>query len=133
MINKNGQIVQTAFSNVIDQIMRKVKPSLVIVDPLSAYGAGERLINDNEVALSGVLRTLAERNTCCVLFIHHVGQVAAERKKEGQYAGRGGTAVADNSRMSALFYPVETTDEARHIGLPATIPPEQVYGAMWPL
>ena len=73
-------------------------------DPASFFSAGERFVNDGEAALMMALRAVsAGLGGAAVGIIHHTGQAAARDKIVDQYAGRGGSAFADNGRATLVL------------------------------
>ncbi len=82
---------------VLKQALEKVKPKLVIVDPLQAYlGAGVDMHRANEVrpVLSG-LSTLAEKHGCAVVCIRHLNKSLGGK---ALYAGLGSIDFAAAAR-----------------------------------
>lgn len=85
----------------VDELLRKYEGAgltLVILDPLSLLGPGERFVNDGEIAVARIARKISRALDCAVLIVHHVSQNVARAGITDQHAGRGGTAGADNSR-----------------------------------
>ena len=94
-------------SGVVEDIVngcRDLPPVLIIIDPAVSFGVGESRVNDAEQGLIEVGRELRRKLNCCVRYIHHTGKVNAANKSSGQYAGRGGSAFADGSRMVAIMH-----------------------------
>ncbi|MDA1101829.1 MAG: AAA family ATPase [Proteobacteria bacterium] len=90
------------FSNLPDEIVATysdVGIRLTVCDPATFFGAGERFVNDNESTLMQAGRRIQQGlGSGAFGYIHHTGQAAAREGITDQYAGRGGTAFADNSR-----------------------------------
>lgn len=76
-----------------------LRPVLVVIDPAVSFGVGESRVNDAEQGLVEAARRLRKTIECCVLYIHHTGKQNARERVKDQYAGRGGSAFADGSRM----------------------------------
>lgn len=94
-------------SGVVEDIVngcRDLPPVLIIIDPAVSFGVGESRVNDAEQGLIEVARELRRKLNCCVRYIHHTGKVNAMTKSTSQYAGRGGSAFADGSRMVAILH-----------------------------
>lgn len=94
-------------SGVVDDIIegcRDMPPVLIIIDPAVSFGVGESRVNDAEQGLIEVARELRRKLNCCVRYVHHTGKVNAIIKSTSQYAGRGGSAFADGSRMVAIMH-----------------------------
>lgn len=94
-------------SGVVDDIIegcRDMPPVLIIIDPAVSFGVGESRVNDAEQGLIEVARELRRKLNCCVRYVHHTGKFNAITKSTSQYAGRGGSAFADGSRMVAIMH-----------------------------
>jgi len=68
------------------------------VDPVALLGPGEMSGNDGMAQFMRTARMLGNGLNAAVRLIHHVAQAVARGGIKDQYAGRGGTAFADNSR-----------------------------------
>lgn len=93
-------------------------PDWVIFDPLVSFGVGESRVNDAEQGLIEAFRFIVKRLNCCVEGIHHTGKQNARDKTGDQYSGRGGSALADGSRMVAVLNPVSATDWVKKCDTP---------------
>jgi hypothetical protein len=85
----------------VDEIVAKYKGAklaVAILDPTSLLGPGEMSGNDGMAELMRTSRMLSQQLEAAVRLVHHVAQAVARGKIRDQYAGRGGTAFADNSR-----------------------------------
>jgi len=85
--------------DLIIEVCEKIKPVLIVIDPAVSFGVGESRVNDAEQGLIEAARKLRRALNCCVQYIHHSGKQNAREKSIDQYAGRGGSAFADGSRM----------------------------------
>lgn len=94
-------------------------------DPATYFGPGERYVNDGEALLMKVARRVAHAWGCAAGYIHHTGQSAARDKTIDQYAGRGGSAFADNSRTVWVLHSYEGSKQNLPL-LPAEIAPQDV-------
>jgi RecA-family ATPase len=92
-------------NNLIDGI-KEWKPDWVIFDPLVSFGVGESRVNDAEQGLIEAFRILRNQLDACIEGIHHSGKANAREKTLDQYAGRGGSSLADGSRMVAVMQPL---------------------------
>lgn len=86
--------------------LRDFRPDWLIMDPLVSFGVGEQRVNDAEQGLIEAMRILRNEFDCCVEGIHHSGKANAREKTLDQYAGRGGSAMADGSRMVCVMQPL---------------------------
>jgi len=79
--------------------------AMVNIDPMVFFGAGERLTNDAEAAMNQVTKRLARYLNAHVRVVHHTGKQVAREGIADQYAGRGGSALADNARQMMQVLP----------------------------
>lgn len=100
-----GNIVLTALADRIVEAYRDDPPAIVIFDPLVSFGASEEAVNTNEQALVTAARRIVRGLNCCVRAVHHTGKLVAREGHLDQYAGRGGSALADGARMVAVLQP----------------------------
>ena len=101
--NVSGNLHATAFANAIIERFADDPPTMIIFDPLASFGAGEDMINVNEQSIIDVCRRLVRALECCVKVIHHTGKANARNGTLDQYSGRGGSALADGSRMTTVM------------------------------
>lgn len=78
-------------------------PVLVQFDPVVSFGVGEARVNDAEQGLIHAARVVMTELDCCVRLVHHSGKGPALEKRADQYAGRGGSALADGARMVSVM------------------------------
>lgn len=109
---RDGNVVLTALADDIAARYREDPPAVIVFDPLASFGASEQAVNDNEQALITASRRLVGALDCCVRLIHHTGKANARQATPDQYAGRGGSALADGSRMTTVLqaYDPETSE-----------------------
>jgi RecA-family ATPase len=74
-------------------------PSLLIIDPTVSFGVGESRVNDAEQGMIDAARRIRNGARCGVILVHHTGKENARNRTRDQYSGRGGSALADGSRM----------------------------------
>jgi len=99
-VDRQGGVVATRF---VDELIEKyggVGLCLTTFDPTSLIGPGEMSGNDGMSELMRIGRLCSVRLSSAVRLIHHVSQVVARSGIADQYAGRGATAFADNSRSN---------------------------------
>ena len=80
-------------------------PVLVVFDPAVSFGIGEDRVNTNEQGLIMAARAIRNGLGCAVRIVHHTGKAVAREKISDQYAGRGGSALADGARMVVVMHP----------------------------
>ena len=91
--------VDQAAVDALTTLIAPLAPSLVVIDPAVSFGVGEARVNDAEQGLIEAGRRIRGALNAAVLFVHHTGKQNGRDKAEDQYAGRGGSAFADGSRM----------------------------------
>jgi hypothetical protein len=94
-----GELTQSKAVEELVEAYRDIGPSLVNLDPQTYFGPGERMVNDGEAELMRAGRRLSRGLGCAVRFEHHTGKGNARSREVDQYAGRGGSAGADNARF----------------------------------
>ena len=99
----NGNIVLTPIADAVVERYRHHPPVVVTFDPLVSFGASEQAVNDNEQALITAARRIVRGLGCCVRYVHHTGKANARAATLDQYSGRGGSAMADGSRMTTVL------------------------------
>lgn len=104
-----------AIDDLVDAL-RNFAPDWIIFDPLVSFGVGESRVNDAEQGLIESFRIIRNRLDCCTEGIHHTGKQNARNKSEDQYSGRGGSALADGSRMIAVLNPLNPCEWAQATG-----------------
>lgn len=89
-------------SEALDRLIVNIgvlNPSLLIVDPMVSFGVGESRVNDAEQGMIDAARRIRNAARCGVIYVHHTGKANARGETLDQYSGRGGSALADGSRM----------------------------------
>ena len=103
--DNTGRIVATGFADSIIQSAGSLgHVSLIVLDPLAGLH-GQSVLNDTERSLITECRHIVHKLGCTVRLVHHTGQMAARSGTLDQYAGRGGSSLADGSRMVAVLAP----------------------------
>lgn len=102
-------VVAAGFAEQVVDAARDLAPVLVQFDPLVSFGVGESRTNDAEQALIEAGRVITGGLDCCTRFVHHTGKAPALDRRTDQYTGRGGSALADGSRMVIVM---QALDEA---------------------
>ena len=100
-----GNIRVTTLADRLIEAHRGDGLAMMLFDPLVSFGASETMVNENEQGLITALRRISTALDCCVRVIHHTGKANAREKTLDQYSGRGGSAMADGSRMTAVLAP----------------------------
>lgn len=112
-LDRHGNVVLTGLADAIVERFRDAPPVMVGFDPAISFGAGERIVNDNEQSLVLAARRIVRGLGCCVRLIAHTGKENARSGTLDQYASRGGSALADGTRMVAVLrsWDPEATDD----------------------
>lgn len=100
---EDGNMMLTPLADSIVERFRDDPPVIVLFDPLVSFGVSEERVNTNEQALITAARRIVKGLDCCVRYIHHTGKANAREKSMDQYSGRGGSALADGSRMTTVL------------------------------
>lgn len=111
-------------SSLIDAL-REWRPDWLICDPLVSFGVGESRVNDSEQGLIEAFRLLRNELKCRIEGIHHTGKAVARDKVTDQYAGRGGSALADGARMVVVIQALNSKEWGKSTG---TLPAEGETG-----
>lgn len=78
-------------------------PSKIIFDPINSFWGSESALNDMNKAVTKFCSQIAHEANCQVEMINHIGKVSSNNKDMGQFAGRGGTGLPSNSRISRVI------------------------------
>jgi RecA-family ATPase len=109
LIMKDRQGFITPHAEAMRKVMEAVddlKPKLIIFDPISSFWGSESALNDMNKAVTKFMSELVERSGACVEMINHMGKSSSQAKDMTQFAGRGGTGLPSNSRVSRVLRPV---------------------------
>ncbi len=109
----DGNLQLTGLADKIIETYKSDPPGLTVLDPLVSFGVSEQQVNDNEQAIVTACRRIVRGLECCVLLVHHTGKAYANEKALHQYAGRGGSALADGARIVVVMqlYDPDESDE----------------------
>ncbi|NBA93448.1 AAA family ATPase [Pseudomonas sp. R5(2019)] len=98
-LDASGNIVMTSHVDELCRLYAGEGLAMVNIDPLVYFSPGERLVNDAEAAMCQVAKRLSRELGAHVRLIHHTGKIVAREAITDQYAGRGGSSLADGSRQ----------------------------------
>jgi hypothetical protein len=110
---RDGNVELTSLADKIVSAYRSDPPVMVVFDPAISFGASEGLINENEQGLVTAARRIVRRLDCCVRYISHTGKASARGKSLDQYTARGGSALADGTRMTAVMQSWSPKDDRK--------------------
>ena len=97
-------------------VLADIQPAVVFIDPAVSFGTGESRVNDAEQGLIEAARRIRNEAICAVMFVHHTGKQSARLQTTDQYAGRGGSAFADGSRMVHVLQPLDSGEWLKATG-----------------
>lgn len=110
---EDGNLLMTDLAERIIEKFHGEGLSLIEFDPMIFFGPGERFVNDGEAHLMQVGRLLCRELKCCVRYSHHISKAAFREGTVDQYAGRGGSAGADNARFVHMLVRHTASDSRR--------------------
>jgi RecA-family ATPase len=102
-VERDSVVPSTKLDRFISAVS-SLSPAIVFVDPAVSFGVGESRVNDAEQGLIEAARRIRNEVGCAVVYIHHTGKQSARLGTTDQYAGRGGSAFADGSRMVHVLH-----------------------------
>ena len=102
-VDSGGRLVRTKVLDELVEEYKGIRLSAIFADPQNAFGPGERFVNDGEAELMRAGAWLSRTLECAVRFDHHTGKASGRAGHTDQYAGRGGSAGADNARFVHLL------------------------------
>lgn len=84
------------------------QPKMVVFDPISSFWGSEAALNDMNKAVIKFMNEIIEKcdNGVCVEMINHMGKQSSANKDMTQFAGRGGSGLPSNARVSRVLRPV---------------------------
>lgn len=88
------------------EAVEDIKPKMIVFDPISSFWGSESALNDMNKAVTKFMSELVERSHACVEMINHMGKQSSANKDMSQFAGRGGTGLPSNARVSRVLRPV---------------------------
>ena len=108
-----------AFNKVM-QAIDDIKPKMIVFDPIAMFWGPESGLNDMNKAVIKFMSLLVEKSGACVDMINHMGKSSSSSKDMSQFAGRGGSGLPSNSRVSRVLrgIPAEEFMELMGVSLP---------------
>ena len=91
----------------------EVKPKVYYFDPLVYFGLSEAQMNVSEPALMQAVKWMAKQLEASICLIHHMSKMATRNEIDDAHAGRGGSALGDNSRGVRVINKVQDHDAIR--------------------
>lgn len=99
--------------NRIMEAVTDFQPKMIVFDPISSFWGSESMLNDMNKAVTRFVSDLVDRSNACVEIVNHMGKSSSAQKDMTQFAGRGGSGLPSNSRVSRVLRgltPEEFTD-----------------------
>ncbi len=90
----------------VSEAIEDIKPKMVVFDPISSFWGSELALNDMNKAVTKFMSELVERYAICVEMINHMGKASSANKDMSQFAGRGGSGLPSNARVSRVLRPI---------------------------
>ncbi len=88
------------------EAIQDVNPKMVVFDPISSFWGSESALNDMSKAVIKFMSELVENSQASIEMINHMGKQSSGNKDMTQFAGRGGSGLPSNSRISRTLRPV---------------------------
>lgn len=88
------------------EAVNDIKPKMIVFDPISSFWGSESALNDMNKAVTKFVSELVERSGACVQMINHMGKSSSANKDMSQFAGRGGSGLPSNARVSRVLRPI---------------------------
>lgn len=89
--------------NKVMQAVEDIQPKLIVFDPISSFWGSEIALNDMAKAVGKFMNELVIKSGACVEMINHMGKQSSSSKDMSQFAGRGGTGLPSNARVSRVI------------------------------
>lgn len=106
---------QDAMNKVL-QAVHDIKPKMVVFDPISSFWGSEAALNDMAKAVNKFMGRVATEGKCCVEMINHMGKTSSSTKDMSQFAGRGGTGLPSNARVSRVMRAIDEEEYTKITG-----------------
>ena len=86
----------------VNEAIEDIKPKMIVFDPISSFWGSESQLNDMNKVVTKFMSRIAERGICTEM-INHMGKSSSANKDMSQFAGRGGSGLPSNSRVSRVL------------------------------
>ena len=101
----------------VKQAVDDIKPKMIVFDPIASFWGSESALNDMNKAVNRFMGELVTYSNACVEMINHMGKQSSSQKDMSQFAGRGGSGLPSNSRVSRVLRSVNSTEYMELTGL----------------
>lgn len=103
--------------NKILEAVQDIRPKMIVFDPISSFWGSEAALNDMAKAVGKFMNRLVDESHACVEMINHMGKQSSNAKDMTQFAGRGGTGLPSNARVSRVLRSVFVDEYMETTGL----------------
>lgn len=100
---------ESAFNKILEAV-DDIKPKMIVFDPIASFWGSEKDLNDMNRSVIKIMGRLVDRSNACVVMINHMGKASSNSKDMSQFAGRGGTGLPSNSRVSRTMRRVDENE-----------------------
>lgn len=88
------------------EAIQDINPKMVVFDPISSFWGSEAALNDMSKAVIKFMSELVENSQASIEMINHMGKQSSGSKDMSQFAGRGGSGLPSNARISRTLRPI---------------------------
>lgn len=85
------------------EAVREIKPKLIVFDPISSFWGSEAALNDMAKAVGKFMSRLVIESNASVEILNHMGKSSSSNKDMSQFAGRGGSGLPSQARVSRVL------------------------------
>jgi hypothetical protein len=85
--------------NTLYKACDKMKPSMIVIDPISMFWGMEAALNDMTKAVAKFAAFLRDYSDAQIVIVNHMGKQSSQGKDLSQFSGRGGSALPSHSRI----------------------------------
>jgi len=115
--DSSGAIVSNkAMVDKILEAAQDLKPDRIVFDPISYMWAYESQVNEMGDALAQAMAKIRDEVNCETHAVNHIGKTSSNHKDMTQFAGRGGTAFVNRSRVTKILITLSNDDYRKYTG-----------------
>lgn len=101
----------------LEEAVNDIRPKMIVFDPIASFWGSENALNDMNKAVTKFMSSLVERYNVCIEMINHMGKSSSANKDMSQFAGRGGSGLPSNSRVSRVMRSLTPDEYTEMTGL----------------
>lgn len=94
----------------LEEAVLDFQPKMIVLDPISSFWGSEASLNDMNKVVTKFAAHFVEKYHVCFEMINHMGKSSSQTKDMSQFAGRGGSGLPSNSRVSRVMRRVDETE-----------------------